>query len=172
MSTFWKSIYTPMSGVSDLLKPLAADISLEEWSQTVAELNNDSAAGPSHLPYRIIKKLPENFTHLLISFINFCYHHSLVPTAWKSSNIAPIPKPQSFNYNMENTRPIALLDTIRKTTTKILTNRLSSLLSRHHILKGFNFCGLKNEDTSIPLYALNNIIEDAKETGKELWLTT
>jgi len=99
-------------------------------------------------------------------------HLYMVPTAWKSSNIAPIPKPQSFNYNMENTRPIALLDTIRKATTKIFTNRLSSLLSRHHILKGYNFCGLKNEDTSIPLYTLNNIIEDARETGKELWLTT
>ncbi|CAB4433890.1 unnamed protein product [Rhizophagus irregularis] len=37
---------------------------------------------------------------------------------WKSSMIIPISKPEKFNYNMVNVRPIALLDTFRKRTPR------------------------------------------------------
>src|SRR5438094_615820 len=101
--------------------------------------------------------------NILINFVNISLSHSIVPTAWKTSHIFPIPKPQSFGYDMQNTRPIALLDTIRKVTTKLLTNRLSKLLTSTKVLKGLNFCGLKEEGTSDPLQIINNLIEDARE---------
>ena len=54
----------------------------------------------------------------------------------------------------------------------MITTRLSSILVLNKILQGRNFCGLKEESTSTPLYTLNNIIEDAKEHKKELWILT
>ncbi|GBC36358.2 ribonuclease HI, putative [Rhizophagus irregularis DAOM 181602=DAOM 197198] len=71
-----------------------------------------------------------------------------------------------------NTRPIALLDNIRKSVTKLLTNRLSTILTNNKVLRGLNFCGLKGEDTAIPLRLMNDIIEDARENGRELWMVT
>jgi len=50
----------------------------------------------------------------------------------------------------------------------MVTRRLSNILAKHHILEGYNFCGLKEEFTSIPFHALNNIIEDTKEHKREL----
>src|SRR6266498_3329760 len=73
---------------------------------------------------------------------------------------------------MTNTRLIALLDTLRKVTTKLLTNRLSRLLKSTNVLKGLNFCGLKEEGTSDPLQIMNNLMEDAREHNKELWIAT
>ena len=99
------SIYTPLTEFASPLQSMTDDISTDEWHQIVASLSNNSAAGPLHIPYRILKKLPESFICHLLRFINICYNNSLVPSAWKTSNIAPIPKPQSFNYMMENTRP-------------------------------------------------------------------
>ena len=72
---------------------------------------------------------------------------------------------------MNNTCPITLLDTIRKMVTKLITNRLSSLLKETRILKGLNFCGLKEEGTSDLLQIMNNVLKDAQEYHKEIWIT-
>ncbi|EXX56414.1 hypothetical protein RirG_216500 [Rhizophagus irregularis DAOM 197198w] len=80
----------------------------------------------------------------------------VVPEQWKQSLIHPIPKLQKFDYILANTRPIALLDNIRKSVTKLLTNRLSTILTNNKV---------------IPLRLMNDIIEDARENGRELWVT-
>src|SRR6266542_5197258 len=54
----------------------------------------------------------------------------------------------------------------------MITKRLSSILLEHKILHGRNYCDLKEESTSTPLYTLNNIIENAKEHKKDLWILT
>jgi hypothetical protein len=86
--------------------------------------------------------------------------------------IYPIPKPDAFDFKMNNIGPIALLDTFRKCTTKLFTNRLSRLLKQNTVLSPLNFCGLKEEETSEPIMIVNDVIEDAKEKGKEIWLVS
>src|SRR6266542_4101576 len=54
----------------------------------------------------------------------------------------------------------------------MVTKRLSYILSTNNILKGHNFFGLKEESTVTPLNVLNNVMEDAKEYRKELWILT
>src|SRR3954469_23420748 len=71
-----------------------------------------------------------------------------------------------------NYQAMYILDTIRKMLTKLLTNCLSDILSLHQVLKGLNFCGLKGEDTTIPLHVINDVIEHAKEKQLELWIAT
>uniref|UniRef100_U9SLD6 Reverse transcriptase domain-containing protein n=1 Tax=Rhizophagus irregularis (strain DAOM 181602 / DAOM 197198 / MUCL 43194) TaxID=747089 RepID=U9SLD6_RHIID len=39
-------------------------------------------------------------------------------------------------------------------------------------LRRLNFCGLKEQDIAILLRLMNNIIEDARENGRELWVVT
>src|SRR6266536_2329846 len=93
MLAFWKDIYKPMSMYEIPLKTIENEITIEEWNQTVADLNFVSAAGPSGISYRIIRKLPEDFLIMILRFINISYRNHLVPSSWKTSNIAPIPKP-------------------------------------------------------------------------------
>src|ERR1051325_8820754 len=82
----------------------------------------------------------------------------------------PIPKPKDWNFNINITRPILLLKCGRKLIVKIFTNRLSHICNEHQVLQGFNFAALKGGSTATPIHTINNIIEDARETKKELWI--
>ena len=63
-----------------------------------------------------------------------------------------------------------MLETLRKCTTKILTNRLTQVFTRKKILKGPNFAGLLGNSTEEPVHIINALMEDAKDNNKELWL--
>jgi len=62
-----------------------------------------------------------------------------------------------------------LLDTVYKATVKLLTNRLSSILVQHHILKGYNFAALPKSSTFKALRVIDNVLQDAKSSDKEIW---
>jgi hypothetical protein len=55
---------------------------------------------------------------------------------------------------------------------KLLTNKLSIILTSNKILHGLNFCGLKEEDIAVLLRIMNNIIEDVRKNRRELWVVT
>ena len=119
-----------------------------------------------------MKHLPDLVHALIIRFFNWSLHTGFIPRRWKQSHIYPIPKPKPFNLDLNNVRPIALLDVFRKGFTKLITERLSRKLSDLKILKGLNFCGLKGEDTSAPIQLINGLFEDALENNKELYFVT
>lgn len=148
------------------------EITLEEWKQMLNLVNTYLASGPSGIRYNIIKKFLNVSNSILLKLINLSLSVGVVPDQWKRSLIHLIPKPQKFDYILTNTHPIALLDNIRKCVTKLLTNRLSIILTSNKILRGFNFCGFKGEDTAVLLRIINDIIEDARENGRELWVVT
>jgi hypothetical protein len=74
--------------------------------------------------------------------------------------------------NINITRPITLLETARKLFTSILNNRLADTLTLHQILSNNNWAGLPNGSTQQPIHILNNIIEEAIELKKELWIVS
>ncbi|EXX53320.1 hypothetical protein RIR_jg24174.t1 [Rhizophagus irregularis DAOM 181602=DAOM 197198] len=76
-----------------------------------------------------------------------------------------------WEYSLTKTRPIILLETLRKVLVKIVTKRLFKVIAKRNILKGGNHVGLPGGSTEAPLRIINTCIEDAKKNNKELWLT-
>ena len=58
----------------------------------------------------------------------------------------------------------------RKLVVRIVQKRLSKVFIEKQILKGTNFTRLPSESTIAPIHVLNNIIEDAIQKEKELWI--
>src|SRR4051812_48881454 len=54
--------------------------------------------------------------------------------------------------------------------TKIMTNRLASILSAHNILRGNNYAGLPGGSCHTPIHVLESIIHDSNTYNKPLFI--
>ena len=98
-----------------------------------------------------------------------CIFHD-IPKGWREATLYPIPKPMDWECDLNKTRPITLLETIRKAFVRLINSRLSKVMVRHSILRGGNHAGLPGGSTLEPLRVVNAILEDARSTKKELWV--
>src|SRR5205085_7058435 len=89
---------------------------------------------------------------------------------WKQSNIFPISKKPRFNGELNQTRPISLIEHSRKIFTKIITNCLTPILAKYNILNPNNHVALPNTSMQDPIHILTHILEDAQTYNKEIWL--
>src|SRR5260364_114822 len=106
----------------------------------------------------------------ITTLFNWCLRAHTTPKQWKKGYIFPISKKPIFDGNLVNTRPISLVEHIRKLYTKLFTNRLNKTFTQHQILSPFNYVALPGNSTSIPIHILNNVIEDACCNSKPIWL--
>src|SRR5256884_6119500 len=67
-------------------------------------------------------------------------------------------------------RPIILLECLRKLFVRVINTRLSNICVNNNILKGLNFAGLPGGTTKTPIHILNNLLEDARDNHKQIWI--
>ena len=95
----------------------------------------------------------------LYKIICACFESGLTPKQWNLAHVYPIPKPKPWNCDLNNTRPITLLETVRKAFTKILNDRLQKIFIQQNALSGLNFAGLPHQSIMEPLHIINNLLE-------------
>src|SRR6266542_7118579 len=142
----------------------------DEWQATIQSLPNDKACGPSKLHNEFYKHAGNNTKRLTWILAKMCFQQGFIPDDWKQAYIYPIPKPTDWQCDIMKTRPLTLLDTMRKAVMKILTNRLSKIMAQKQVLKGNNFAGLPGGSTEGAIKIMNMILEDVKENQKPVWI--
>ncbi|GET50587.1 reverse transcriptase family protein [Rhizophagus irregularis DAOM 181602=DAOM 197198] len=146
----WSSAYRPMDDVnSSIYDSLLDPPTLEEWLSTVSSMPNDKAPGPSMITYEMLKHLGSNATALVLILVQSCFHTADIPDLWRQAMVFPIPKPHEWKCQLKNTRPITLLEVIRKSLVKLFYNRLASILASNEVLKGGNFAGLPGDQGEV-----------------------
>ena len=101
---------------------------LHKWQEVIGNLPLNKATGPSKISNEMLKHLgPSAFNKLWI-LISHCIVSGDFPDQWKEAFVYPIPKPQEWHNRLNNTRPIMLLNTVRKAIVKLLTNCLSLII--------------------------------------------
>ncbi|GET62255.1 reverse transcriptase family protein [Rhizophagus irregularis DAOM 181602=DAOM 197198] len=95
---------------------------------------------------------------------------SSMPNDKAPAMVFPIPKPHEWKCQLKNTRPITLLEVIRKSLVKLFYNRLASTLASNDVLKGGNFAGLPGGPCRDPIVVLESIIHDAHVNKSPLWI--
>ncbi|GBB92790.1 hypothetical protein RclHR1_20570005 [Rhizophagus clarus] len=167
----WRSAYSPMNTISsDIYSSHLAPPSLEEWLSTVSSMPNGKAPGPSMITYEMLKHLGPTTNNLLLTLIRKCFASADIPDLWRQAMVFPIPKPHEWRCQLKNTRPITLLEVIRKSFVKLFYNRLSAILATHHVLKRGNFAGLPGGTCRDPIITLESIIHDANHNNSPLWI--
>ncbi|CAB4489226.1 unnamed protein product [Rhizophagus irregularis] len=136
---------------------------------------NNKASGPSKISYEMIKHLSGEALDFSLLLANTCLSRGDIPADWREAVVYPIPKPHDFDAQLKNTRPITLLETIRKCVVKVITNRLSNILADNKVLQGGNFAGLPGGSTDVPIKMLDAIIHQHKHDStdnQELWIVS
>ena len=112
---------------SNRLNPHFPPISQEEMKMVIKSFRQ-KAPGPSQITAHIIKNLPPNMITNLINIFNACLSLGYFPTSLKHAIMIFIPKGLSSQHQVQNYRPISLLDIHGKILDKILNYRLTHLL--------------------------------------------
>src|ERR1700722_1925224 len=167
----WQAQYEPRKDIDGKVYSNLMDIpDWNKWIETVSRLPNGKAAGPLTISYEMIKHLSDELQEVLYNFICACIRLNNIPQQWRQATIYPIPKPKPYDCNLVNTRPITLLETPRKALISLLNRRFTKILVENQILKGNQFAGLPLQSTFEPIRIINEIIQDASENNKELWV--
>src|SRR6266480_3637088 len=171
MTPLWQNIYTPEESINrSIYDSLLHSPTDEEWHFTISALPNDKASGPSGILYEILKNLSPFLSKSLRELITLCFNSGHIPSQWKDATIYSIPKPTDWNCHLKNTRPICLIETAKKLMTKIMTNRLATILSEHKIFKENNYASLFGDSYHTPIHALESIIHDFNALNKPLFI--
>ncbi|GBC36395.2 hypothetical protein RIR_jg28669.t1 [Rhizophagus irregularis DAOM 181602=DAOM 197198] len=148
------------------MSPILAD----EWKNTINSMPNNKASGPSKISYEMLKHLTGEAFNLSLVLANACLIHGDIPADWREALV-----PHEFDAQLKNTRPITLLETVRKCVVKVVTTRLSKILADNQVLQGGNFAGLPGGSTDIPIKMLDAIIHQRrfdKSDDQELWIVS
>lgn len=171
MTKEWEDVYEPRTKIKEnWYSNLNATVTEEEWEMMLQKLKMNTAPGISGIGYILIKQAGTGAQRVFRNFASACIRKGEIPMKWKIGQTYPIPKDADWGFDLNNIRPIALLETFRKCVTKIFTARLEKVIRERDILKGPNFAGLVGSSTESPVHVLSMIIEEAREKNKELWL--
>ncbi|EXX57697.1 hypothetical protein RirG_204730 [Rhizophagus irregularis DAOM 197198w] len=168
----WKEEYNPRTQPhvpSFAYDKVLEKISIDEILEVAKDLPSGKASGPSGITYEDIKLTILPLKDHIQEIFNDIMDTEEIPKQWLKANIYPIPKPKPWGYDLNNTRPITLLETLRKMFMKIITNRLSDAMVKYNILRGHQFAGLPKKSTFEPLRIIKELIDYANEENKELW---
>lgn len=114
--------------------------------------------GPDNIPYSFIKNLPLIGIKTILQIYNSIWSQGIFPNQWRHAYVVPIPKPNKSKFDIENYRPISLINTLSKLMEKIINKRLIWYLESSKLLTKEQ-CGFrKNHSTLDALTSLHTDI--------------
>ena len=170
--TIHKALYSTLAKrdkIEKFLTRKATTPSLEEFINAIKESNDHSAGGPSGLTYKILKDLP-------LAVKEHCYNDLL--KQWDSGSfedwlskkhLYPIEKKPLTYTDLDNLRPIMLLEVLRKIWLKIVSQKMRATWERAGILQSTQFGFRAGRSCTSGVLTLRNAIEEAKDTGNPLF---
>ena len=165
----WQGHYSPLAHVNpSIYNGLLDPPSFDEVKKIIIRSPVGKAAGPNGLPMELYKHADDSILLLLTRVFKIIMEHGLIPDIWLATNIFTISKKGDFNGDLNNLRPITLIDSGRKLFSSLLTRRLMNILEKENVLKGLNFGGKPGSQALDSVHLLQTCIEDAKLSGLDL----
>lgn len=119
----------------------------------------NSAPGPDHIHYEMLRQLPEEVKLKLLNIYNKIWLEGTYPEQWREAIIIPIPKPNKDPKLPSSHRPISLICCPSKILEKMVNTRLTWHLERHQLLSNDQMGLRKGRSTTDALIRLENAIQ-------------
>ena len=159
-------------------------ITLNELNATLRKFRQ-RAPGLTGITTLHLKNLPPNMTQALLNIFNKALSTGYFPRNWKTAKIIFLPKPKSSQYQVQNYRPISLLEVPGKLIDKILNTRLTLFFDRHNLTndRQHGFRHDRGTDTALALFyetisndlynrlTIDVVLRDVSKAFDKVWHT-
>ena len=145
---------------------------LVEFEDAIQKAKTNSAAGISGCSYNQLKRWPPE----LIQRVHYClcriWRAQSTPEKWTARWLVVIPKKQEEIPNVNNMRPLILVEAIRKIWCKLLLHRILSVWGKYNALHRYQHGFIRGRNTMTASALFINTLEDAIEKGQSLHTCT
>ena len=113
---------------------VAPPVSRTELTAALRLLHANKAAGTDRVSNEMLKNLSKKNLDKIFKLINISVTTGYIPSAWKSGQLIPLPKPGKDTGIIESYRPVCLLGCLGKLVDRIVTKRLNYVAEQEGLL--------------------------------------
>lgn len=140
-------------------------ITKEHVRETMKKLKNRKTPNQDKIPNELIKNGGSAMIEEYTKLFNIILQHGKIPEEWKNSITVPIFK-KGEKTDPANYRGITLLSTSLKLLTKIIADKISSIMPIREEQQGFR----RNRSTTDALFILRQLVEKSLEYNTPAYL--
>ena len=133
-------------------------IEYDDVCNSIRNLKTNKSIGPDKIPPYIVKGLLDFFAFPLKIIFNLSLKYSTFPDAWKEVKVCPIFK-KGVKTNIENYRPIAVLNVPAKIFESIINDRIYFMVSKN--ISQYQHGFVKNKSTVSNLCNISQFISES-----------
>ena len=141
---------------------------LKELQQAISRLRKNKAAGPDGVPNELFSLLDSDGERALLDMYNDTLNNNNIPDSWTEATVASIFKGKGSDTDINNYRPISLLNTTYKLFATMLQRRIAN--SSDYKIRRTQYGFRAGKGTRHPLFIVRRAMEWAKMTDRPLHL--
>jgi Reverse transcriptase (RNA-dependent DNA polymerase) len=140
-----------------------------EIAKILNGIRGKGAPGPDSITNKVLKRLPNSFHYIMAGLINSSMKLGHISNNWKVANIIMIPKPLKDHTQVENFRPISLLNGMSKLAERVIKARIEDwITSKPEIISKYQ-CGFRpSRQTKDHILRLIQACYEAQNQNKHL----
>lgn len=142
------------------------DTSIEEVHSVLMGLKSESAPGCDKITTKFLKLAKFSVVPIICHVVNLCFDQGTFPVALKEAIITPVHK-GGDKTDVNNYRPISVLNSISKILEKLINTRLISYFDKFNILSDSQYGFRREKSTEDAVEALTSLIVKSLDKGKK-----
>jgi hypothetical protein len=113
------------------LRSLNADFSVDDVLTLLSKLSHKTSVGPDGIPFALLRNGGKALATVLCRLINFSWHHSVIPQAWRDADVIALYKGKGDLEDCDSYRPISLTSVLARTVERLIYPRLYAIINQH-----------------------------------------
>ncbi|RKP16350.1 hypothetical protein ROZALSC1DRAFT_25379, partial [Rozella allomycis CSF55] len=131
----WQDIHTTPPIPQGSIQKLMQCITTEELLNALSNAPTNKAPGPSGITFELLRLLPLPILTIITQCFNNIIKFGTIPTSLQEMNLIILPKDKTWKGDITRTRPIAILECIKKLLSSVITNRLNKYIFENNLLR-------------------------------------
>ena len=125
----------------------------DEVLELLLSIDTSKASGPDGISGKMLKHTAVSIAPVITKLFNLSIQTGVVPSAWKTSTVVPIPKGKAAT-ELSNYRPISLLSVCSKILERHVSSILIDYINDNHLLENSQWGFLAGKSTTTTLLSV------------------